>query len=92
MPGMNHAGSAGEERAVVANRDQLRVKLRELAAQSLCVSPSDVPFDGDLGTLGLDSVLAVEFVLQVNDLTGAGLTVEDLQHHRTIHLLADLLT
>jgi aryl carrier-like protein len=72
-------------------REELRVLLRELAAQSLCVPPGEVPFDGELANMGLDSVLALEFVLQVNDLIGTELTVRELRQNPTIDLLADFL-
>jgi aryl carrier-like protein len=72
-------------------QDRLRRELRELAAQSLCVPAGEVPFDAELPTMGLDSVLAVEFVLRVSEATGTGFTVPDLRQHPTIDLLADFL-
>jgi acyl carrier protein len=72
-------------------RDERRAVLRELAARSLCVPPDEVPFDGELAGLGLDSVLALEFLLQVNDAFDTELTAQELQHNPTIDLLADFL-
>jgi acyl carrier protein len=92
MSDMREGHEAGDRPAgSLAVRDRLRRDLRELAAQSLCVPEAQVPFDAELPAMGLDSVLAVEFVLRVSEATGTELTVPDLRQYPTIDLLADFL-
>jgi acyl carrier protein len=66
----------------------LREKLTQLAAGCLCVPAEKVGPDTELTRIGLESVLAVEFVSLVNAEFGADLTVRALREHPTVAKLA----
>lgn len=76
------AGGAGD----------LARRLRELAGECLYLPPGKVDPDAEFTQIGLDSVLALEFVANVNDACGTGLTLSALYRHASINRLAAALS
>jgi len=75
--------------------DQLRGlqdRLRQMAGGCLYLPPEKVDLEAELTAIGLDSVLAVEFVSLANAEFGASLTVETLRDHPTVADLAAYLS
>ncbi|HUY45954.1 MAG TPA: beta-ketoacyl synthase N-terminal-like domain-containing protein [Streptosporangiaceae bacterium] len=84
------AGSAQErDEAVkpVAMLEELLARLREMAGECLYLPPAQIAPDAEFSDIGLDSVLAVEFVSRVNAELGASLTVQALRENPTLSQL-----
>jgi acyl transferase domain-containing protein len=68
--------------------EELREKLRQLAGDCLYVPSEKIDVAAEFTAIGLDSVLAVEFVSQINGAFDADLTVQTLHEHPTVGRLA----
>jgi acyl transferase domain-containing protein len=66
----------------------LVAQLRQLAGECLYLPPDEVDPDGEFTTIGLDSVLAVEFVAKLNASFSTNLTVANLYEQATLNRLA----
>ncbi len=65
--------------------------LREYVAQVLHLSPSRVPLDKQLKTLGLDSLMSIELRNHLEDALGIGLSATLIWNYPTISALAPFL-
>jgi len=63
-----------------------------MAGECLYLPPDTIDPDAEFTAMGLDSVLAVEFVSRISSELGAALTVEDLREHPTVTRLSGHLT
>jgi acyl transferase domain-containing protein len=69
----------------------LVAQLRQLTGECLYLPPDEVDPDGEFTAIGLDSVLAVEFVAKVNASFSTNLTVANLYEQATLNRLAATL-
>jgi acyl carrier protein len=75
-----------------ASAEALRGRLREMIGESLYLPPDNVSTDTEFGEMGLDSILAVEFVSRIKSDLGVPLTVQELRSHPTVAALAQHLS
>ncbi|HEY4456337.1 MAG TPA: acyl carrier protein [Pseudonocardiaceae bacterium] len=73
------------------NADSTREELRAMVAHVLYCEASDIDDDTTFTDLGLDSVLIVEFVADVNAKFGVKESVEVLYEHETLNRFAAYL-
>ncbi|WP_410586747.1 acyl carrier protein [Amycolatopsis sp. lyj-23] len=75
--------------AVTADAEVIREQLRALIAEVLYCEVAEVGGDTPFADLGLDSVLIVEFVAELNSRYPVGESVDSLYEHPTLNLLAE---
>ncbi len=66
-------------------------RLKDLAGECLYLAADDIDPDAELTAIGLDSVLAVEFLAKLNSTWGTNLTLSDMYARQTLGGLAGLL-
>jgi acyl carrier protein len=81
-------GPAAEAQADQAAHETLAGRLRAMVGECLYLPPDSIEPDAEFTVMGLDSVLAVEFVSRVKTELGAPLTVEALRDHPTVARLS----
>lgn len=69
----------------------LAQRLRELASECLYLPPENVDPDAELTGIGLDSVIAMEFVAKLNSSCGTDLTLSAFYQQTTLNELAAAL-
>lgn len=67
-------------------------QLRRLAGDCLYLTEEEVDVEAELTDIGLDSVLAVEFLAKLNSVHGTSLTLTEMYERRTLSALAASLT
>ncbi|HEX8189594.1 MAG TPA: SDR family NAD(P)-dependent oxidoreductase, partial [Pyrinomonadaceae bacterium] len=70
----------------------VEARLKELLAATLYLDVSDVDEETKFVDLGLDSILAVELVKQINEAFGTNLKATRLYDHSSVRELSDFLT
>ncbi|AHC73995.1 ptzD [Candidatus Endolissoclinum faulkneri L5] len=77
---------------VPQNADAVLLEIRRIVAEALYVEPEVLDETSGFGDLGLDSILAVEVVQNINDCYGISLQAARLYDHPTIMDLANYVT
>ncbi|MGA6161813.1 acyl carrier protein [Amycolatopsis magusensis] len=77
--------------AVTADDGKIREELRKLIAEVLYCTTAEVDGDTPFADLGVDSVLIVEFIAEINARYPVRESVESLYEHPTLNLLAEHL-
>lgn len=70
---------------------ELTRQLRRLAGECLYLAEEEVDVEAELTDMGLDSVLAVEFLAKLNSDCGTSLTLTEMYERRTLAALATAL-
>ena len=68
--------------------DSAAVTIRQLLASVLYVDPTEVPDDATFVGLGLDSIIAVEFVANLRNAFPLAITVDEVYESATVPALA----
>jgi acyl transferase domain-containing protein len=92
-PAANGATAASQDLAAEVELDRtahetLAARLRAMVGECLYLPADSIEPDAEFTVMGLDSVLAVEFVSRVKTELGAPLTVEALRDHPTVAQLS----
>jgi acyl transferase domain-containing protein/acyl carrier protein/short-subunit dehydrogenase involved in D-alanine esterification of teichoic acids len=92
-----HPGKQSGERPEITREsavhipEDIRNKVREKAADVLFVNPWEIDFDIPLQELGMDSILGVQFIKELNNVYGLDIKATELYNYPTVNNLAGYL-
>ncbi len=92
LSGQQDSVPVRDHSAVVASSHRLHEQLAESLADALYMKHEDVDIDQKFSDMGMDSVIGVEWVREVNKIYGTSITASKMFSYPTVRLFAEYLS